>query len=231
MNIKPVAYIYNDFKEKFGIPRQGGKAPSAISKIVFLPEYRSEEAFRELEGFSHIWIIFGFSKARFDGSLTVRPPRLGGNRHVGVFASRSPYRPNGIGMSAVKLLEINRDEKEGTVLLVSGADLLDKTPIYDIKPYLPYCDRIGDARGGYTEEYGDHRLSVDFPAELKTGIGETELKAICECLSEDPRPSYQNDSDRIYGMRYGNYNIRFCVDGSKLTVKSVERIGNAGKGE
>ena len=220
--ISPIAYIYNDFEEKFGIPRQSGKAPSVISRIVFLPEYRDPEAIRSLDGFSHIWLLFGFSKAETNKfSPTVRPPRLGGNTKVGVFASRSPYRPNGIGLSSVKLVGIEDSEK-GKVLVVSGADLLSDTPIYDIKPYLVYSDSHPDAISGYTENKDDYELTVDFPPHLKEKIPENMLSGITECLKEDPRPSYQEDPERIYGMRFGKYNIKFKVEGKILKVVEVE---------
>ncbi len=220
--VKPIAYIRTDFKEKFGIPRQSGRAPSLFAKIVFTPEYRSGEAFREIEGFSHLWLLFDFSlahTAKF--SPTVRPPRLGGDKRVGVFASRSPFRPNPIGLSCVKLLSVEHTKTEGTVLIVSGADLLDNTPILDVKPYLPYADCIPEATGGYTDTHQKRRAEVVFPKELLAKIATEKRAGLCECLAEDPRPSYQDDPERIYGMRFADYEIKFTVEEGTLTVVSV----------
>ena len=189
--IEPVAYIRTDFKEKFGIPRQSGRAPSLTGKIVFLPKYRSLEAIKDIEKFSHLWLIFDFSLAhKKDGewSPTVRPPRLGGNKRVGVFASRSPFRPNNLGLSSVKLERIERDKNDGHVLIVSGADLLDQTPIYDIKPYLPFTDCHTNAVGGYADELKEYRLKVDISEGLKKIIPNDKLAPLTECLSDDPRP-------------------------------------------
>ena len=222
MIVKPIAHIRTDFKEKFGIPRQSGRAPSLLAKIVFEPEYASEEAFREIEGFSHLWLIFDFSLAhRAEFSPTVRPPRLGGDKRVGVFASRSPFRPNPIGLSCVKLVAVERTKTQGTVLIVSGADLLDNTPILDIKPYLPYADCIADAVGGYTETYEKRSAKVVFPKELLAKVAKEKREGLCECLAEDPRPSYQDDPARIYGMRFANYEIKFKVEEGILTVVNV----------
>ncbi len=219
--VKPIAYIRSDFKEKFGIPRQSGRAPSLTARVVFLPEYGQEEAVRGLEGFSHLWLLFDFSLAHREGfTATVRPPRLGGNERVGVFASRSPFRPNPIGLSVVKLEKIERTA-EGLCLMISGADLLDGTPIVDIKPYLPFADRVENAVGGYAEEVKNHRLSVDFPAELLAHIPKEKQAGLLECLADDPRPSYQDDPDRIYGMRFGDHELRFQVRGERLVVLSV----------
>ena len=220
--VKPIAHIRTDFKEKFGIPRQSGRAPSLLAKIVFEPEYASEEAFREIEGFSHLWLIFDFSLAhRAEFSPTVRPPRLGGDKRVGVFASRSPFRPNPIGLSCVKLVSVERTKTQGTVLIVSGADLLDNTPILDIKPYLPYADCIADAVGGYTETYEKRSAKVVFPKELLAKVAKEKREGLCECLAEDPRPSYQDDPTRIYGMRFADYEIKFKVEKGILTVVNV----------
>ncbi len=222
--VKPVAYIRTDFKEKFGIPRQSGRAPSLTAEIVFLPEYQNPDAIRGIEGFSHLWLLFDFSAAhREEWSATVRPPRLGGNTRVGVFASRSPFRPNPIGLSCVKLLKVERRENEGTILVVSGADLLDETPILDIKPYLPFADCHADATAGYAKAHEGHSLRVHFPQELLSQIPEEKRAGLQECLADDPRPSYQDDPDRVYGMRFGAYQIRFSVQDNTLTVIEVEK--------
>lgn len=220
--IKPIAKIFNDFDEKFGIPRQSGRAPSVISRIVFEPEYRSPDALRGLEGFSHLWLIFDFSLSHRKGfTPLVRPPRLGGNQKVGVFASRSPFRPNNLGLSSVKLTKII-DSPEGHVLIVSGADLLSGTPIYDIKPYLPFTDCHLDAVGGFADDKLSHRLSVNFECNENVLSKET-LNALIECLSDDPRPSYQDDG-RVYGMKFANHNVKFSVKNDQLTVLAIEEI-------
>ena len=221
--IKPIAYIRSDFKEKFGIPRQSGRT-SLTAEIVFLPEYRNPEALREIESFSHLWLLFDFSKAhKEEWSATVRPPRLGGNRRVGVFASRSPFRPNPIGLSCVRLLGIEQ-RSEGSVLLVSGADLLDGTPIFDIKPYLPFADAHPEALSGYAADGENHRLDVFFPDALLERIPKEKQSGLIECLADDPRPSYQEDDTRIYGMRFADFEIGFNVQKQTLTVVRVERI-------
>ncbi|MBQ7912646.1 MAG: tRNA (N6-threonylcarbamoyladenosine(37)-N6)-methyltransferase TrmO [Clostridia bacterium] len=220
--VKPVAYIRTDFKEKFGIPRQSGRAPSLTAEIVFAEEYRCPDALRGIEEFSHLWLIFDFSKAhREEFSPTVRPPRLGGNTRVGVFASRSPFRPNPIGLSCVKLLRVEERKNEGLVLIVSGADLLDGTPVLDIKPYLPFADCIADAKGGYASEHEHDKLQVDFPERLLSLIVENKRQGLTECLADDPRPSYQDDPARVYGMRFGEYEIKFTVQNGVLTVSEV----------
>lgn len=220
--LKPIAYIRSDFKEKFGIPRQSGRAPSLTSEIVFEPEYRNKEALREIEGFSHLWLIFDFSKShRENWSPTVRPPRLGGNKRVGVFASRSPFRPNPLGLSCVRLLGVEQRQNEGCILVVSGADLLDGTPIFDIKPYLPHADCQPNATGGYAKAHEQYRLEVVFPEELLLKIPENKRIGLSECLADDPRPSYQEDADRIYGMRFAEFEIKFIVNKNILTVIDV----------
>lgn len=219
--ISPVARIYNDFTEKFGIPRQSGKVPSVESKIVFEREYRNPDALRGIEGFSHLWLIFDFSKAHREGwSPTVRPPRLGGNERVGVFASRSPFRPNNLGLSSVKLLRVEQTANEGSVLIVSGADILSGTPLYDIKPYLPYTDIHADAVGGYADEALSHKLEVNFPSKLLSLLPSDKHNAICELLAEDPRPSYQNDG-RVYSMAFGKWDVKFTVEDDCATVIDV----------
>ena len=220
--LRPIAHIHNDFKEKFGIPRQSGRAKGLLSRIVFLPEYRVQEAFRGLDGFSHLWLIFDFSKAhksRF--SPTVRPPRLGGNERVGVFASRSPFRPNSLGLSCVKLIKIEITEKEGITLVVEGADLLDGTPILDVKPYLPHADCVKDSVGGFAVGVENHRLQVEFPEELQVKIPSEKLSGLIDCLADDPRPSYQDDG-REYGMKFDKFNIRFRVLDGVLKVVAVD---------
>lgn len=222
--VKPIAYISTDFKEKFGIPRQSGRAASLEAKIVFTPEFRSAEALREIEGFSHLWLLFDFSLAHKDSwSPTVRPPRLGGNKRVGVFASRSPFRPNPIGLSCVKLIRVEQTENEGAVLIVSGADLLDGTPILDVKPYLPYADSFPEASAGYAGEHQYDRLEVVFPRELLEEIPSAKRAGLIDCLADDPRPSYQGD-DRMYGMRFADFEIKFSVKNGVLTVTSVTRV-------
>ncbi len=222
--VKPIAYIHTDFKEKFGIPRQSGRAPSLQAKIVFEPEFRNEEALREIESFSHLWLLFDFSLAHKDTwSPTVRPPRLGGNKRVGVFASRSPFRPNPIGLSCVKLVRVERTENEGPTLVVAGADLLDGTPILDVKPYLPYADSIPEATAGYAEEHKNDRLEVVFPKELLDKIPTEKRAGLLDCLADDPRPSYQDD-ERTYGMRFANFEIKFAVKDGLLTVTSVTTL-------
>lgn len=225
MEIKPIAYIKTDFKEKFGIPRQSGRAPSLTSEIIFEPEYRTIDALRAIEQFSHLWLIFDFSKAHKDGwSATVRPPRLGGNERVGVFASRSPFRPNPIGLSCVKLERIEQRADVGAVLIVSGADLLDNTPIFDIKPYLPYADCHLGAVGGYADEKKDYRLQVEFPTHLLEKIPKEKQDGLLECLADDPRPSYQDDPTREYGMRFADFEIKFTVNADTLTVFDVFEV-------
>lgn len=220
--LRPIGYIRSDFKEKFGIPRQSGRAPSLTAEIVFYPEYKNVEALREIEGFSHLWLLFDFSLAhREEWSPTVRPPRLGGNRRVGVFASRSPFRPNPIGLSCVRLIGVEEREKEGCVLIVAGADILDGTPIFDIKPYLPFADCHIDATAGYAAEGEKHSLHVVFPPKLLEKIPEQKRQGLLECLADDPRPSYQEDPVRIYGMHFSDFEIKFTVKEDTLFVKTV----------
>ncbi len=221
--IKPIAYIHNDFKKKFGIPRQSGRVSSIKSKIVFEPEFRVKEALRGIEEFSHLWLIFDFSQShREEWSPTVRPPRLGGNKRIGVFASRSPFRPNSLGLSCVRLVQVKADEKDGDVLIVAGADLLDGTPIYDIKPYIPYSDCIPDALGSYAEENKAHRLHVVFKEDYSNGFTDEFLDSVTECIADDPRPSYQNDDKRVYNMRFGEYDISFTVNNDTATVIEIK---------
>ena len=222
--MKIIARIYNDYKEKFGIPRQAGLARGLYSKIVFEGEYRNPEALRGIEGYSHLWLIFEFSKAKRDGwSPTVRPPRLGGNKRVGVFATRSPFRPNPIGLSSVKLLSVE-DSGEGLILKVGGADLLDGTPIYDIKPYLPFTDSHPEARFGFASEVIDYELPVEFPAQLLEKIPEEKRRSLMIILSQDPRPSYKQDGEREYSFLFADFEISFKVENSVLSVTKVNRV-------
>lgn len=223
--MKIIARIHCDFKEKFGIPRQSGLVPQTRAKIVFEPAYRNPDALRGIEGYSHLWLIWAFSKAERDTwSPTVRPPRLGGNTRVGVFATRSPFRPNAIGLSSVVLHEVQLHTQEGPVLVVGGADLLDGTPIYDIKPYLPYVDSHPDARGGFGAEKAGYALSVVFPPELEAIIEAEKREALRGVLENDPRPSYQNDPQRVYGVRFAQHNVKFTVSDGVLTVTEIESI-------
>lgn len=222
--MKIIGHIQNDFKEKFGIPRQSGLVDLVESVIVFEPEYRNPHAFVGIEGFSHLWIIWQFSQSvREEWSPTVLPPRLGGKTRMGVFATRSPFRPNPIGLSSVRLERYEITKEYGPILYVSGADLMDGTPIYDVKPYLAYADSHEDAKSGFAGEVGDYHLNVTIPEELENRIPEKTLATIKELLREDPRPSYQNDPNRKYGMAYGEYDIRFYVNGKELRVCEIVR--------
>ena len=219
-----IATIRSDFPTKFGIPRQSGLVEQLRATVVFEPDYRNPDALRGLEEFSHIWLIWQFSEAvRDKWSPTVRPPRLGGNARMGVFATRSPFRPNAIGLSCVKLESIEKDSKLGTVLVVSGADLMDGTPILDIKPYLPYADAHPEALGGFTGNVGGRVLEVECPPELLSQVPADKREALMGVLSRDPRPSYQHDPDRVYGMAFGGLEVGFSVDGTCLYVRSIRR--------
>lgn len=219
-----IANIHSDFPTKFGIPRQSGLVEELTAKIVFTPDYRVPEAVRGLEDFSHIWLIWQFSKAvRENWSPTVRPPRLGGNTRMGVFATRSPFRPNAIGLSCVRLLKVEPNTPEGPVLTVAGADLMDGTPILDIKPYIPYADCQMEATGGFTDTAGDFLLKVEFPPELLEMVPEDRREALIGVLRHDPRPSYQRKPERVYGMEFAGWNIRFRVAEDVLTVVEVEK--------
>ena len=222
VTIKPIARMQSDFSAKFGIPRQSGLVQELRSTIVFEPEYRNDDALRGIEDFSHLWIIWHFSEAVRDGwSPTVRPPRLGGNMRMGVFATRSPFRPNNLGLSCVKLLGVEHTADRGTVLHVGGADLMDGTPIFDIKPYIPYSDSHPDATGGFTDTAGDFLLKVEFPDALLLKLPEDKRSAAVGVLSHDPRPSYQRKPGRVYGLTFAGYDIRFTVEESTLTVVEV----------
>ena len=219
--VKVIARIQSDFPEKFGIPRQSGLVPALRTKIVFEPEFRNDDALRGIEGFSHLWLIWQFSAAvRDTWSPTVRPPRLGGNERVGVFATRSPFRPNAIGLSCVRLECAEREEGLGTVLIVSGADLMDGTPIYDIKPYLPYADAHPEALGGFAPSPKE-TVMVDCPPELLAGLPEGQREALLGVLAQDPRPQYQHDPERVYGMSFGGRDVKFRVRGDTLEVLSL----------
>ncbi len=225
--VKIIARIHSDFPSKFGIPRQSGLVETLHSMVVFEPEYRNPQALRGLEDFSHIWLIWQFSQAvREDWSPTVRPPKLGGNTRMGVFATRSPFRPNAIGLSSVKLERIEKHPKYGMVLIVSGADLMDGTPILDIKPYLPYTDSHPDASGGFTDELHLHPLRVELPEAWKEKIPPEQLDGLIGVLEHDPRPSYQDDPERIYGFQFGTMEIKFTVKDHCLTVRGVLPINS-----
>ena len=218
-----IARIRTPFPEKFGVPRQSGLVADVRADIVFEPAYRNIDAVRGIEGFSHIWLIWQFDRAvREDWSPTVRPPRLGGNERMGVFATRSPFRPNAIGLSSVKLEGVSLDPRLGPVLHVTGADLVDGTPIFDIKPYLPYCDSHPEAVGGWTDQVSGAVLQVEFPAELLERVEEKDRGGLVGVLQSDPRPRYQEDPERIYGLAYGGMNVKFRVAGDTLTVTEVE---------
>ena len=218
----PIAHIETCFPTKFGIPRQAGIADTP-GRIVFEPPYRVGEAVRGLEGFDYIWLIWQFSEAVRDGwSPTVRPPRLGGNERMGVFATRSPFRPNPIGLSSVRLLKVETDEQLGPVLHICGADLMDGTPIYDIKPYLPYADSHPLARSGFATQPADKRLDIDCPPAMLERLPADLRQPLLEVLAHDPRPQYHHDPDRIYGMAFGGYDVRFSVNGSILHVTEIK---------
>ena len=224
-SVHPIARMRSDFPTKFGIPRQSGLAEKLRSTIVFEPEYRNADALRGLEDFSHLWIIWQFSEAvRTQWSPTVRPPRLGGNTRMGVFATRSPFRPNSLGLSCVKIVGLEDTVNNGTVIHVAGADLMDGTPILDIKPYIPYCDAHPEALGGFTTNAGDFLLKVEFPTELLELLPKDKQDAVLEVLSHDPRPSYQSDSERLYGLSFAGYDVRFQVQNDTLFVREVRKL-------
>jgi tRNA-Thr(GGU) m(6)t(6)A37 methyltransferase TsaA len=223
--LRPVARVRSGFPAKFGIPRQSGLVPELRARVVFEPEFRNADALRGIEGFSHLWLIWQFSEAvRDTWSPTVRPPRLGGNARMGVFATRSPFRPNPIGLSCVKLEGLGQEEGLGTVLYISGADLLDGTPIYDIKPYIPYADAHPDARGGFAAAPAE-TIPVDCPEELLSLLPPQQAKALLGVLSQDPRPGYQDDPGRIYGMDFADWDVRFRVSDGVLTVLQITKKG------
>ena len=224
VSLNIIARMKSDFPKKFGIPRQSGLVESLISTIIFEPEYRNPDALRGIAGYSHLWIIWQFSEAvRDEWSPTVRPPRLGGNTRMGVFATRSPFRPNSIGLSSVKLVGVENTEQYGTVLHVAGADLMDGTPIFDIKPYIPYSDCHPDAAGGFTDNAKDYILDVVFPPELLTKLPENKRQAAIDVLSHDPRPSYQRIPERVYGLQFAGYDIHFQVSDNILKVIDISK--------
>ena len=225
VNIQVIARMHSDFPTKFGIPRQSGLVEELRSTIVFGPEFRNPDALRGIEEFSHLWIIWQFSEAVRQGwSPTVRPPRLGGNTRMGVFATRSPFRPNNLGLSSVRLLGVEHTAEFGTVLHVGGADLMDGTPIFDIKPYIPYGDCHPEATGGFTDRTGEFLLQVNFPEDLLKQLPEDKQEAVIGVLSHDPRPSYQRKPDRIYGLTFAGFDIRFQVKEDILTVLEVNKV-------
>ena len=221
--VKIIGHIHTEFATKFGVPRQSGLAPDLMAKIVFEPEYRNADALRGLQDYSHLWLIWQFSRAvRGTWSPTVRPPRLGGNTRMGVFATRSPFRPNPLGLSSVKLEAIEHRPDVGPVLIVRGADLMDGTPIYDIKPYLPYADCHPDAAEGFTGQTRFHHLQVVFPPELLARVPQDDRDSLTGVLASDPRPSYQHDPERIYGMEFSGLEVHFMVNGEVLTVTGID---------
>ncbi len=223
LTLQSIAYIKNDYQDSFAVPRQSGRVKNQ-SKIIFYPKYRNPDALREIEGFSHLWLIFDFSLSHIEEwSPTVRPPRLGGNKKVGVFASRSPYRPNPIGLSSVKLLRVEKTERFGVVLVVQGADLYDGTPILDIKPYLPSTDCHLDAKGGYAELFTDYKLEVEIPLSISQLFSKDKLNVLIGCLSEDPRPAYHKDG-RNYSFNFNGYDVHFVINGDKLTVTGADKL-------
>ena len=225
--IRPIARMRSDFPTKFGIPRQSGLVEELRSTIVFEPEFRNPDTLRGIDGFSHLWLIWQFSEAvRDHWSPTVRPPRLGGNARMGVFATRSPFRPNNLGLSCVKLLGIEQTDENGAVLHVAGADLMDGTPIFDIKPYIPYSDSYPDALGGFTDTAGQFILQVNFPGELLQRLPESKRSAAIAVLSHDPRPSYQRKPSRVYGLSFAGYDLRFTVEDDLLTVVDATPLKN-----
>lgn len=222
MELKSIAHIETDFGEKFGIPRQSGLVSGLHGKIIFAPQYRNPDALRGIEGYSHLWLLWLFSETIRESWLPmVRPPRLGGNTPMGVFATRSPFRPNPIGLSSVRFLGAEEDGENGTVLWVEGADLMNGTPILDIKPYLAYTDSHPEAIGGFSDAVREYRLNVVFPADLAVKVPEALRTPLCEILAQDPRPSYQEDPERPYGFAFAGLDIRFRVDGDTLTVFEI----------
>lgn len=225
MEIRPVAHFRSPLKTKFGIPKQSGLAHSLKGSIVFEPEWRTPDAIRGIDGFSYLWLIWGFSANKHEAAgTTVRPPVLGGNTRMGIWATRSPFRPNNLGLSSVKIEHIDWSDNDGPVIHVSGADLMDGTPIYDVKPYVPYADAHPDARSGFTGADKIKRLEVSIPTEVRSSMGEEQCEALTEVLSLDPRPQYHKDGSRIYGMEFEDRDIRFKVDGDTVEVVSAAKI-------
>lgn len=225
LEIEPVAHIHTDFPSKFGIPRQSGVVPALQGQIVFCTKYRNADALRGLEGFSHLWLIWQFSANRQNGwQPMVRPPRLGGNRQVGVFASRSPFRPNGLGLSVVKIERIELETPQGPVIHVLGADLMDGTPIFDIKPYVAYADSISHARSGFVDDVEFSHLDVTLPYPFRQKLGNNLADTLVSVLQNDPRPPVQAGSDKIFGMPFAEYDVKFKVDGQTLTVVDLVKL-------
>ena len=225
MEIKEIGYLKTSFPTKFGVPRQSGVAKSSLATLIFNDEFGVKESFTGLEKYSHVWVIWGFSEVKSEKfSPTVRPPRLGGNTRVGVFASRSPYRPNPLALSVLKIEGIRKDPKYGYVLDLSGADMMDGSPVYDVKPYLPFCDSLPDARGGFTEELESFMLNVNIPQALKNELSEDLYNCLVDTLKNDPRPSYIDTPERVFGFLFDKYEIKFKVDGKNLEVVSWEKI-------
>ena len=223
--MKIIGHIRTDFPSKFGIPRQSGLIDDLKGKIVLEPEYRNPQVYKGIEEFSHIWLLWEFSEAKKEHwSATVKPPRLGGKKRMGVFATRAPFRPNNIGLSCVKLDRVEMDEKDGPVLWVAGVDLLDGTPIYDIKPYIPLTDCHPEASEGYTKETKIHELKVEFPEELLNQYPEEKRQAVLGILAQDPRPTYFQDPERVYGVPFAGFDVKFKVDGDTLVVCGLERL-------
>ena len=221
--MEPIAHIHTDLPTKFGVPRQCGLVEALKGRIVFTPKFREPEALRGLEDFTHIWLIWQFSRAvRDEWSPTVRPPRLGGNIRMGVFATRSPFRPNFLGLSCVRLEKVELSGREGPELFVSGVDLMDGTPIFDVKPYVPLADCRPQAVGGFSDQHREDGLSVDFPPALLEQVPEEKRAALLGVLAQDPRPSYQHDPQRVYGMAFAGLEVRFTVEGNILTVRGIQ---------
>ncbi len=224
MHIEPIAYIKTDFKEKFGIPRQSGIIENIKGEIIFEKNYRHPDALRGIEEYSHLWLIFDFTENhRNEFSPTVRPPRLGGNTRVGVFATRSPFRPNNLGLSCVKFEGIKRDENNGNILLVSGVDLLDNTPIYDIKPYIPYCDCKPQAKGSFSDEFKNYKIDVLYDEDVFLGIENDDKKNIISIISQDPKPAYKDDKKQ-YKFLFSKYEITFEIEGKTARILKIEKV-------
>lgn len=223
--MKVIGHVECLFNEKFGLPRQSGLVNEIKARIIFEPEFRTWDAFKGIEEYSHIWILWNFSESKKDNwSATVKPPRLGGNQRMGVFATRSPFRPNPIGMSCVKLEKAVYDEKLGTILYIQGSDMMNGTPVYDIKPYIPYTDSHPEAVGGFADKVFEHKLSVEISKELQMKLSEDELIDIIKIIEQDPRPSYINDEKRLYGVTYGNKNVKFKVKETLATIAEIEEV-------
>ena len=225
MEIKEIGYLKTLFPTKFGVPRQSGVSKNSFATLIFNEEYRVPEALLGLERYSHVWVIWGFSEAKYNEfSPTVRPPRLGGNTRVGVFASRSPFRPNSLALSVLKIESIEKTAEFGHVVHLSGADMMDGSPVYDLKPYIPFADSIPNAVGGFTEALEDFILNVEIPDKIGNKLPKELLPCLIEVLENDPRPSYIDDPNRIFGFFYDKYEVKFTVDGKNLTVKSIEKV-------